>query len=226
MMHPARRHGFSGQRPPPPHSTIAAMPDAVPTVATPQEALKDIQPASHARITSSRRRQQTRRHDSSSARYGVVCCGARRRGDGTDGDVTGGVIISGRSETHAHTHRSRCGSCPCSVTCLRRQQHVSHATRDNAGEAATNGPQRPLTAAGPAVGAAAGAAACITHHSDPRTVTAAHTTGQHTHADGDVTSLSPQRNHPRQLKGLLARRPPDTSTQTRRHNQRHHTMSR
>jgi hypothetical protein len=61
-------------------------------------------------------------------------------------------------------------------------------TRDDAGEAATNGLQTPLTAVGPAVGAVAGAAACITHHSDA--VTTAHTTGQHTHAVSDATSIA------------------------------------
>jgi hypothetical protein len=97
----------------------------------------------------------------------------------------------------AHTHHSRRGAgrshrgCSRrSGTCLRQQQHVSHVTRDHADEAATNGPQRPLTAAGPAVGAAAGAAACTTHHHDARTVTAAHTTGQHTHAVSDATSVA------------------------------------
>jgi hypothetical protein len=73
-----------------------------------------------------------------------------------------------------------------SGTCLRQQQHASHTTRDHAGEAATNGPQRSLTTAGAGVGAAA----CITHHSDARTVTAAHTTGQHTHVNGDATSVA------------------------------------
>lgn len=46
--------------------------------------------------------------------------------------------------------------------------------------------QQPLTAADDAVGTAVGAAACITHHSDERTVTAAlsHTPmRQHTHAN-------------------------------------------
>jgi hypothetical protein len=120
-----------------------------------------------------------------------------RGGEVTAQTETSHAASSSPTAATAHTHRSRCsagrsrrGRSRRSGTCLRHQQHVSHATRDHAGQAATNGPQRPLTAAGPAVGAAAGAAACITHHSDARTVTAAHTTGQHTHADSDVTSVA------------------------------------
>jgi hypothetical protein len=85
----------------------------------------------------------------------------------------------------AHTHRSRRGArrshrgCSRrSDMCLRQQQHVSDATHDHAGEAATNGPQRPLTAAGPAVGAVAGAAACITPQ-------------RRTHSDGSSHDGSP-----------------------------------
>jgi hypothetical protein len=124
---------------------------------------------------------------------------AERGGEATAQTETSHRDAASSSPTAAtaHTHRSRRGAgrsrCECSRrsrTCLRQQQHVSHATRDDTGEAATNGPQRPLTAAGPAVGAAAGAAACTTHHSDTRTVTAAHTTGQHTHADSDATSVA------------------------------------
>ncbi len=63
-------------------------------------------------------------------------------------------------------------------------------TRDDAGVAATNGLQTPLTAAGPGFAAVAGAAACITHHSDARTVTVAHTTGQHTHTVSDSTTIA------------------------------------
>jgi hypothetical protein len=165
-------------------------------------------PASHARITSSSRRQKTRRRDSSSARLtvaavaspapaiaGVACCGARRRGDDTDRDVTRGVIITDSSDS---THSPQPLQCRAQSSRAQSSQRdvsataagVSHATRDHADEAATNGPQRPLTAAGPAAGAAAGAAACITRHSDARTVTAAHTTGQPTHADSDATSVA------------------------------------
>ncbi len=116
---------------------------------------------------------------------------AEREGEATTQTETSQAASSSPTAAIAHTHRSRrsagCSRRECSHrsgTCLRQQQHVSHATRDHAGEAATNGPQRPLTAAGPAVGAAAGAAACITP------VTAAHTTGQHTHANSDATSVA------------------------------------
>jgi hypothetical protein len=95
----------------------------------------------------------------------------------------------------AYTYRSRCsagrrrrGCSRRSGMCLSQQQHVSHATSDNADEAATSGPQRPLTAAGPGVGAAAGASACTTHHRDARTVTAAHALGSCTHANSDASS--------------------------------------
>ncbi len=110
---------------------------------------------------------------------------------------TSHVASASAAAATAHTHRSRhsagCSRRGCSRrsgTCLQQQQHVSHATCDDAGEAATNGQQTPLTAAGPAVGAAAGAAACTTHHSDASTVTAAHTTVQHMHADSDATSVA------------------------------------
>jgi hypothetical protein len=147
-------------------------------------------------------RQQQRTTHRHSRRVTSACPRRRRLMQSEEGEATAQTETSHAASSSAaaatpRTHRSRCstdrsrrGCSRRSGTCLQQQQHVSHATRDQAGEAATNGPQRPLTAAGPAVGAAAGAAACITHHSDARTVTAAHTTGQHTHADSDVTTVA------------------------------------
>jgi hypothetical protein len=95
-----------------------------------------------------------------------------RGGEATAQTETSHVSSSSAAAATAHTHRSRRsagrsrhGCSRRSGTCL-RQQHVSHATRDHAGEAATNGPQRPLTATGAGVGAAARAGTCTTHHSD------------------------------------------------------------
>jgi hypothetical protein len=147
-------------------------------------------------------RQQQRTTHRHSRRVTSACprrCRLLRSEDGeaTTQTETSHAASSSAVAATAHTHRSRCsagrsrrGRSRRSGQCLRQKQHVSHATHDHAGEAATNGPQRRLTAAGPGVGAAAGAAACITHHSDARTVTAAHTTGQPTHAVSDATSVA------------------------------------
>jgi hypothetical protein len=122
---------------------------------------------------------------------------AERGGEATIQTETSHVASSSAAAAITHTHRSRrgarrsCSGCSRrSGTCLRQQQHVSHATRDHAGEAATNGLQTPLTATGPAVGAAAEAAACTTHHSDAHTVTAAYTTGQNAHVNSDAASVA------------------------------------
>jgi hypothetical protein len=158
------------------------------------------QPTS-ADTTSRQQQRTTHRH---SRRVTSACprrCRLLRSEDieATTQTETSHAASSSAAAAIAHTHYTRrsagrsrrgCSRPSRSGQCLRQQQHVSHATRDHAGEAATNGPQRPLTAAGPAVRAAAGAAACITHHSDARTVTVAHTTGQHAHADSDATSVA------------------------------------
>jgi hypothetical protein len=169
--------------------------------------------ACHAHNGSSRR-QQTRCHSllerqqcmthrpSRSRRFTSACPRRWRLGGATRRGHVASDPASPISEAGDHTHRrghsagrshhgcSRRGCSRRSRTCLRQQQHVSHTTHDPAGEAATNGPQTPLTAAGLGVGAAAGAAACITHHSDARTVTAARTTGRHTNTDSDATSVA------------------------------------
>jgi hypothetical protein len=122
------------------------------------------------------RRQQQRTTHRHSRRVTSACprrCRLLRSEDGeaTTQTETSHAASSSAVAATAHTHRSRCsaGRSRRSGACLRQQQHVSNATRDHAGEAATNGLQRPLTAAGPAVGAAAGAAACITRHTDTNT---------------------------------------------------------
>jgi hypothetical protein len=140
-------------------------------------------PASHARITAAAdvsRHYATDNLNSSTRLYRrsrrvTSACPRRCRlsrsekEEATTQMETSHVASSSAAVATSHTHRSRRsagrsrrGCSRCSDTCLRQAQHVSHATRDVAGEAATNGPQTPLTAAGPAVGAAAGAAACIT----------------------------------------------------------------
>jgi hypothetical protein len=62
------------------------------------------------------------------------------------------------------------------------------------------------------------------HHSDAHTETAAHTLARRTHANSDATSVAlttPQRpvtlHLPRQLKGLMGRRLPGTTTQVCTH---------
>jgi hypothetical protein len=71
---------------------------------------------------------------------------------------------------------------------------------------------------GARVGAAAKGGAWIAHHSDANTVTADNTSWFDTRMRKAMPRAShlPQRHHPRQLKGMMARRPPETSTQQAR----------
>jgi hypothetical protein len=121
---------------------------------------------------------------------------AERGGEATTQTETSRAASSSAAAATAYTHRSRrsagCSRRGCSRrsgACLRQQQHDSNATCDHAGEAATNGrsdhsPRRDLLSELPPEQRPA------SHHSDAHTATAAHTTGQHTHADSDATTVA------------------------------------